>query len=138
MYRRTFALPTRYVEIVDDVLQLKFNTPSQRIIDYMPLTIEHSLNRTLDSALQNKLLNDLIREANFSEKAEKLLTESEDIAEKRQALSEQKERLLQIRGRLLDVVIEDEDDWINGALTTPDQVPPSPHSTATSAQSIWP
>ena len=79
----------------------------------MPLTIEHSLNRTLDSALQNKLLNDVTREPNFADKADKLLTESDDIAEKRRALSEQKDRLMQIRGRLLDVSAEDEDDTVN-------------------------
>lgn len=80
----------------------------------MPLTIEHSLNRTLDSALQHKLLNDVTREPNFAEKADKLLTESDDIAEKRRALSEQRDRLLQIRDRLLDVSTDDEDDVING------------------------
>ena len=88
----------------------------------MPLTIEHSLNRTLDSALQNKLLNDVTREPNFAEKADKLLTESEDIAEKRRALSEQKDRLLQIRQRLLDVSTDDEDDMINGTLIAPEQI----------------
>ena len=99
----------------------------------MPLTIEHSLNRTLDSALQNKLLNDVTREPNFAEKAEKLLTESDDIAEKRLALSEQKDRLLQIRGRLLDVSAEDEDDMINGTLIAPE---PIPLSTRSSIRSI--
>ena len=88
----------------------------------MPLTIEHSLNRTLDSALQHKLLNDVTREPNFAEKADKLLTESEDIAEKRRALSEQKDRLLQIRHRLLDVSTDDEDDMINGTLIAPEQI----------------
>ncbi len=76
----------------------------------MPLTIEHSFNRTLDLALQNKLLNELTREANFTERAGKLLTESADIAEKRRALSEQKNRLLQIRELLLDVLVEDVED----------------------------
>jgi hypothetical protein len=88
----------------------------------VPLTIEHSLNRTLDSALQNKLLNDVTREPNFAQKADKLLTESDDIAEKRRALSEQKDRLLQIRQRLLDVSTDDEDDMINGALIAPEQI----------------
>ncbi len=55
----------------------------------MPLTTEHSLNRTLDLALQNKLLNELTREPNFAERAGKLLTESVDIAERRRALSEE-------------------------------------------------
>ena len=89
----------------------------------MPLTIEHSLKRTLDSALQRKLLNDLTREPNFAKKAGELLTESDDIAEKRRALSEQRDRLLQIRERLLNVSTDDEDDVING---TPTELLPSP------------
>ena len=79
----------------------------------MPLTIEHSLKRILDSALQKKLLDDVTREPNFAEKADKLLTESDDIAAKRRTLSEQKDRLLQIRERLLEVSVEDDDDMIN-------------------------
>lgn len=93
----------------------------------MPLTIEHSLKRTLDLALQKKLLDDVTREPNFAEKADKLLTESDDIAGKRRDLSEQKARLLQIRERLLDV---DEDDMTNGTpmvsrLPSPAQSTPS-------------
>jgi hypothetical protein len=92
----------------------------------MPLTIEHSLNRTLDLALQNKLLNELTREPNFAERAGKLLTESADIAEKRRALSEQKNRLLQIRELLLDVSVEDDEELNNGTLSILEQSSVSP------------
>ncbi|KAF8335514.1 P-loop containing nucleoside triphosphate hydrolase protein [Amanita rubescens] len=103
-------------------VQAYFRVAYKRIIDYMPLTIEHSLNRTLDLALQNKLLNELTREANFAERAGKLLTESADIAEKRRALSEQKNRLLQIRELLLDVSVEDDEEELNnGTLSIPEQ-----------------
>jgi hypothetical protein len=70
-------------------------------------------------ALQRKLLSDLTGEPNFAEKADELLTESDDIAEKRRALSEQKDRLLQIKERLLDVSMDDEDDMINGTPMLP-------------------
>ena len=93
----------------------------------MPLTIEHSLKRTLDSTLQKKLLNDVTCEPNFAEKAEKLLTESDDIAGKRRALSEQKDRLLQIKERLLDVSTEDEDSIIGTPMAS--QLPSPARST---------
>ena len=57
------------------------------------------------------------------------MTESGDIAEKRRALSEQKNRLLQIRELLLDVSVEDvevEEELNNGTLSIP--APDSPAS----------
>src|SRR6266576_4105234 len=79
----------------------------------MPLTIEHSLNRALDSALHNNVINDLTREPNFAQKASELLAESEDITEKRRVLIEQRDRLLQIRQLLLNVSMADENEFIN-------------------------
>ena len=76
----------------------------------MPLTVEHTLNRALDSALHNNLINDLTGEPNFAQKAAELLAESEEITEKRRVLIEQKDRLLQIRRLLLNVSAADEDE----------------------------
>jgi len=103
-------------------VQAYFRVGYKRIVDYMPLTVEHSLNRALDSALHNNLINDLTREPNFSQKASELLAESEDITEKRRVLIEQKDRLLQIRRLLLNVSVADEDEFNE----TPAQTEPVP------------
>jgi hypothetical protein len=76
----------------------------------MPLTVEHSLNRALDSALHDNLINDLTKEPNFAQKATELLAESEEITEKRRVLIEQKDRLLQIRRLLLNVSMPADDE----------------------------
>ena len=68
--------------------------------DNLPLTIERSLNRALDSTLSKRLLEKLIGDPNYAERMADLVEESQDLMEKRHKLSERQERLLQIKSRL--------------------------------------
>ncbi|KAF8637496.1 hypothetical protein AX17_002781 [Amanita inopinata Kibby_2008] len=81
-------------------VQAYFRVGYKRIIDHLPLTIEHSLNRALDSALELKLLAKLTSAPNFAQRVVELMGESPEITEKRRSLTERKERFLQIRNRL--------------------------------------
>ncbi|KAF8635346.1 hypothetical protein AX15_000462 [Amanita polypyramis BW_CC] len=90
-------------------VQAYFRVAYKRIIDYMPLTIEHSLNRALYSTLQKKLLAKLTTGPNCV-KIEEMLMESPDVIIRRQVLNEQKARLMQMRTHLHDTRLEREMD----------------------------
>ncbi|KIL59205.1 hypothetical protein M378DRAFT_1017544 [Amanita muscaria Koide BX008] len=81
-------------------VQAYFCVAFKRMTDNLPLTIEHSLNRTLDSTLSKRLLEKLIGDPNYAERMAVLAEESPDLMEKRHRLSERQERLLQIKNRL--------------------------------------
>ncbi|KAM6493629.1 P-loop containing nucleoside triphosphate hydrolase protein [Amanita muscaria] len=72
----------------------------KRLADSLPLTIERSLNRALDSTLSKRLLEKLMGDPNYAESMAVLVEESPDLLEKRHKLSERQERLLQIKNRL--------------------------------------
>ncbi|KIL59206.1 hypothetical protein M378DRAFT_111256 [Amanita muscaria Koide BX008] len=77
-----------------------FRIAFKRIIDILPLTIEHSLNHTLNSTLHENFLEKLMRTPNYTQKMAELAEEDADVVEKRHVLSERIERLLQIKRRL--------------------------------------
>jgi hypothetical protein len=89
------------------VYRLYFNllTPKQRIIDHIPLTIEHALHHALAEQLSQSLLTSLLTDVasgpNFSERMNELVSEDASIAQKRAALSTRKQRLSDIRRRLV-------------------------------------
>ena len=72
----------------------------KRIIDRLPLEIEHSLNRVLESKLSTTIWEKLASEPNYEQKMAELVEENPDITKKRQKLSERHRRLLQIKTRL--------------------------------------
>jgi len=80
-------------------------TPKQRIIDHIPLTIEHALHHALAEQLSQSLLTSLLTDVasgpNFSERMNELVSEDASIAQRRAALSTRKQRLSDIRRRLV-------------------------------------
>ncbi|KAG2125228.1 P-loop containing nucleoside triphosphate hydrolase protein [Suillus cothurnatus] len=77
----------------------------KRIIDHIPLTIEHALHHALAEQLSQSLLTSLLTDVasgpNFSERMNELVSEDASIAQKRAALSTRKQRLSDIRRRLV-------------------------------------
>ncbi|KAG1761981.1 P-loop containing nucleoside triphosphate hydrolase protein [Suillus occidentalis] len=77
----------------------------KRIIDHIPFTIEHALHHALAKQLSQSLLTSLLTDAasgpNFSERMKELVSEDASIAQRRLMLSTRKERLLNIRRRLM-------------------------------------
>ncbi|KAG2355058.1 P-loop containing nucleoside triphosphate hydrolase protein [Suillus spraguei] len=82
-----------------------YHVAYKRIIDHIPFTIEHALHHALAKQLSQSLLTSLLTDAasspNFSERMRELVSEDPSIAQKRQMLSTRKERLLNIRQRLM-------------------------------------
>ncbi|KAG2044019.1 hypothetical protein BDR03DRAFT_996026 [Suillus americanus] len=78
---------------------------SLRIIDHIPLTIEHALHHALAEQLSQSLLTSLLTDVasgpNFSERMNELVSEDASIAQKRASLSTRKQRLSDIRRRLM-------------------------------------
>ncbi|TFK32040.1 P-loop containing nucleoside triphosphate hydrolase protein [Crucibulum laeve] len=77
-----------------------FQVGYKRIIDYVPLTIEHGLNQDLASRLPKSLLSSLFENANATENMKELLSEDPAITVKRKFLDGRKMRLLQIKEKL--------------------------------------
>jgi hypothetical protein len=79
--------------------------PWQRIIDHIPLTIEHGLHHALAKQLSQSLLTSLLTDVasglNFSQRMKELVSEDASIAQKRVMLSTRKERLHDIRRKLM-------------------------------------
>ncbi|KAG1838318.1 P-loop containing nucleoside triphosphate hydrolase protein [Suillus subluteus] len=77
----------------------------KRIIDHIPFAIEHALHHALAKQLSQSLLTSLLTDAasgpSFSEHLKELVSEDASIAQKRLMLSTRKERLLNIRRRLM-------------------------------------
>ncbi|KAG2046501.1 hypothetical protein BDR06DRAFT_965031 [Suillus hirtellus] len=82
-----------------------FHVAYKRIIDHIPFMIEHALHHTLAKQLSQSLLTSLLTDAasgpNFSERMKELVSEDASIAQRRLMLSTRKERLLNIRRRLM-------------------------------------
>ncbi|PFH48255.1 hypothetical protein AMATHDRAFT_150299 [Amanita thiersii Skay4041] len=81
-------------------VQAYFRVAYKRIVDYLPLTIEHSLHHALDHILYERLLANLIEDLKSGDKLKILLEESHDTTAQRRALTEKKQRLLEIKQRL--------------------------------------
>ncbi|KAG2337542.1 hypothetical protein BDR05DRAFT_1063225 [Suillus weaverae] len=82
-----------------------YHVAYKRIIDHIPFTIEHALHHALAKQLSQSLLTSLLTDAasgpNFSERMKDLVSEDASIAQRRSMLSTRKERLLNIRRRLM-------------------------------------
>lgn len=76
---------------------------TQRIIDYIPLTIERALNEGLASSLEDVLRRHILEETEEGDsqaRMKELLAEDEETAERRARLEAQKVRLDDIQRRL--------------------------------------
>jgi hypothetical protein len=74
---------------------------NQRLIDYVPMTIEHELCQALADNLQQALYKNLFGEPGLSQERKKdLVSEEPEIAERRQRLEEKKRRLVEIQQKL--------------------------------------
>ncbi|KAG2153903.1 P-loop containing nucleoside triphosphate hydrolase protein [Suillus clintonianus] len=82
-----------------------YHVAYKRIVDHIPFTIEHALHHTLANQLSQSLLTSLLIDAasgsNFSERMKELVSEDASIAQRRVMLSTRKQRLLDIRRRLM-------------------------------------
>ncbi|KAG1856026.1 P-loop containing nucleoside triphosphate hydrolase protein [Suillus subalutaceus] len=82
-----------------------YHVAYKRIIDHIPLTIEHALHHALAEQLSQSLLTSLLTDVasgpNFSERMNELVSEDASIAQKRASLSTRKQRLSGIRRRLM-------------------------------------
>ncbi|KAG2148944.1 P-loop containing nucleoside triphosphate hydrolase protein [Suillus clintonianus] len=82
-----------------------YHVAYKRIIDHIPLTIEHALHHALAEQLSQSLLTSLLTDVasgpNFSERMNELVSEDASIAQKRALLSSRKQRLSDIRRRLM-------------------------------------
>ncbi|KAG1782138.1 P-loop containing nucleoside triphosphate hydrolase protein [Suillus placidus] len=82
-----------------------FHVAYKRIIDHVPLTIEHALHHALAEQLSQSLLTSLLTDVasgpNFSDRMNELVSEDPTIAQKRTSLSTRKQRLSDIRRRLM-------------------------------------
>jgi hypothetical protein len=82
-----------------------YHVAYKRIIDHIPFTIEHALHHALAKQLSQSLLTSLLTGPasgpNFPERMKELVSEDASIAQKRLMLSTRKERLLNIRRRLM-------------------------------------
>ncbi|KAG2743383.1 hypothetical protein P692DRAFT_201171206 [Suillus brevipes Sb2] len=82
-----------------------YHVAYKRIIDHIPFTIEHALHHALagqlSQSLLTSLLTDIVSGTNFSERMNELVSEDASIAQKRTKLSTKKQRLLDIRRRLV-------------------------------------
>ncbi|KAG1851703.1 P-loop containing nucleoside triphosphate hydrolase protein [Suillus subluteus] len=85
-----------------------YHVAYKRIIDHIPFTIEHALHHALAKQLSQSLLTSLLTDAasgpNFSERMKELVSEDASIAQKRLMLATRKERLLDIRRRLMCMI----------------------------------
>ena len=72
----------------------------QRIIDYVPMTIEHELNQTFVNNLQNLLFSNITREGETPGRLEELVQESSGLRKRRLRLETRRTDLLKIRQKL--------------------------------------
>ncbi|KAF8873241.1 P-loop containing nucleoside triphosphate hydrolase protein [Infundibulicybe gibba] len=78
-------------------VQAYFHVSSARIIDYVPLLIEHELHQRIATSLQQSLFDRLLEDP---KKMTQLLDEDPVIADKRRILEGKKSRLLEIKEKL--------------------------------------
>ncbi|KAJ3500914.1 hypothetical protein NLJ89_g9578 [Agrocybe chaxingu] len=78
-----------------------FQVAYKRIIDYVPLIIEHELNQTFASKLSNVLIDRIFQDSRESRiDLESLLQEDPELAARRRELAERKKCLTQIKKKL--------------------------------------
>ncbi|OJA21305.1 hypothetical protein AZE42_12673 [Rhizopogon vesiculosus] len=81
-----------------------YHVAYKRVIDHIPLTIEHGLHHALAKQLSQSLITSLLTDVasgpNFSERMNELVSEDPSITQKRTMLSTRKKRLSDIRRRL--------------------------------------
>jgi hypothetical protein len=82
------------------VVNAYLSYPLQRIIDYVPLLIEHEFNQRLAARLQEMLFENLLEGPDAGAKLQELLTEDPAIASKRTLLEGRIARLLEIKQKL--------------------------------------
>ncbi|KAF8808851.1 hypothetical protein BYT27DRAFT_7188333 [Phlegmacium glaucopus] len=75
-----------------------FQVAHKRIIDYVPLTIEHELNQTFVRNLQPLLFNSITRET--PARLEELMQEDSDMESLRRSLESRKNELLKIKEKI--------------------------------------
>ncbi|KAG1727762.1 P-loop containing nucleoside triphosphate hydrolase protein [Suillus paluster] len=82
-----------------------YHVAYKRIVDHIPFTIEHALHHALAKQLSQSLLTSLLTDvasgSNFSERMSELVSEDASITQKRAMLSTRKQRLSDIRQRLM-------------------------------------
>ncbi|KAF7290690.1 hypothetical protein MIND_01309300 [Mycena indigotica] len=71
----------------------------QRIVDYVPLTIEHEFNRRLVEGLHHALLGTLVKGEDVEGRMRRLLAENPEISNKRSSLRDQLKKLNEIQRR---------------------------------------
>ncbi|KAF9000117.1 P-loop containing nucleoside triphosphate hydrolase protein [Cyathus striatus] len=81
-----------------------FQVAYKRIIDYVPLTIEHGLKQPLASAVQQNLFSNVLQNGTGSQKLAELLQEDPAISNKRKYLEQRKATLLKIKQKLDDFI----------------------------------
>ena len=72
----------------------------QRVIDYVPMTIEHELNQTFVDGLQHLLFTNITQEAVIPGRLEDLVQESPGMAKRRRRLETRRTDLLKIKQKL--------------------------------------
>ncbi|KAF7305465.1 hypothetical protein HMN09_00799200 [Mycena chlorophos] len=72
----------------------------QRVIDYIPLTVDHEFNQRLAESLHGALLLQLVEGENVEGRMKELLAEDPQISERRSALESRLEKLREIQMRL--------------------------------------
>lgn len=72
----------------------------QRVIDYVPLTIEHELNQTFVEGLQQLLFTNITQEAEIPGRLEELVQEGTSLAKRRRRLETRRTNLMKIEKKL--------------------------------------
>lgn len=91
---RYFLLP--FARVVASLMYVQ-----QRIIDYVPLAIEHALNQAFAEGLQNELFASLDFSSNdASERFKELMSENPTVAAKRRELEDKRRRIAEIQRKL--------------------------------------
>lgn len=77
-----------------------FTFSPQRIIDYVPMTVEHELNQMFVSNLQDLLFSSITQEAEIPGRLEELVQESPSLKKRRTRLETRRADLLKIKQKL--------------------------------------
>jgi Dynamin GTPase effector domain len=75
---------------------------SQRIIDYVPLTIEHELNQTFVNNIQTLLLSSVTQQSEIPGRMEELIREDSALGRRRVKLETRRTELMNIKQKLDD------------------------------------
>ncbi|KAJ7595066.1 P-loop containing nucleoside triphosphate hydrolase protein [Mycena floridula] len=87
------------IKLMSDV-RAYFQVAYKRIIDYVPLLIEHQLNQALVARLPGMLIGNLTTGLNVNERMADLISEDPEIAEERRRLESKIARLREIQEKL--------------------------------------